>query len=298
MEGRYETILVRDDDGIVTVTFNRPEKKNAMNPTLHREMHAALTALAADDRVRVLVITGAGDAFSAGMDLKEYFYDLKDRPREVDRNRVISQEWRDRKLRLFPAPTIAMVNGYCFGGALPVVAACDLALAAEEALFGLSEVNFKGIPAGPVAMAMGRVLHPRDALWHMLLGEPFDGRRAAELKLVNRAVPRAQLAAETYAVAAALRAKDPHALRLTKELFRHSLGMDPDAALAFANAKVRELTYLQQGGWIEEGIGAFLAGRSRPGLGAEGVASDPDAIPSSTTDRPGRHDVPPPPGGR
>lgn len=262
----YETLLVDRDGGVTTVTLNRPAKKNAMNPTLHREMHDALTRLADDETTRVLVVTGAGEAFSAGMDLKEYFYDLKDRPHEVDRIRVISQEWRDRKLRLFPAPTIAMVNGYCFGGALPIVASCDLALAAEEATFGLSEVNFRGIPAGPVAWAMGAVLHPRDALWYMLTGEPFDGRRAAEMRLVNKAVPRARLEAETRALAASLATKDRYALKLTKELFRHSRGMEMDAALAFANAKVRELTYLQQGAWIEEGIGKFLAGEYRPGL--------------------------------
>jgi trans-feruloyl-CoA hydratase/vanillin synthase len=276
----YETIRVSTDGGITTVTLNRPEKKNAMNPALHLEMHTVLTALAASDDTRVLIITGAGEAFSAGMDLKEYFHDLKDRPRDMDRIRVISQEWRDRKLRYFPAPTIAMVNGYCFGGAMPIVASCDLAIAAEDAVFGLSEINFAGIPAGPVAMLMGEMLHPRDALWYMLLGEPFDGRRAAELRLVNKAVPRARLHEETYAVAGALRGKDPHALRLTKELFKHSLGMEHDAALAFANAKVRELTYLQQGYWIDHGIGDFLQGQYRPGMGgpadqAEGETKKP-----------------------
>jgi trans-feruloyl-CoA hydratase/vanillin synthase len=245
-----------------------------MNPTLHREMHDALTRLAADDTTRVLILTGAGVAFSAGMDLKEYFVDLKDRPREMDRIRVISQEWRGRKLRHFPTPTIAMVNGYCFGGALPIVASCDLALAAEEATFGLSEINFAGIPAGPVAKLIGEVLHPRDALWYMLLGEPFDGRRAAEMRLVNKAVPLARLREETWAVARALREKDPHALRLTKELYKHSLGMDHDAALAFANAKVRELTLVQRGYWIEHGIGEFLEGRYRPGMG--GPATPPE----------------------
>jgi trans-feruloyl-CoA hydratase/vanillin synthase len=100
----------------------------------------------------------------------------------------------------------------------------------------------------------------------MLLGEPFDGRRAAEMKLVNRAVPRARLEEETRAIAATLAGKDRHALRLTKELFWHSRGMERDAALAFANAKVRELTLLQEGKWIEQGIGQFLKGGYRPGL--------------------------------
>jgi len=281
-----QTIIVTADDGITTITLNRPEKKNAMNPALHIEMHDALTRLAADDATRVLIITGAGEAFSAGMDLKEYFFDLKDRPRDMDRIRVISQEWRDRKLRYFPTPTIAMVNGYCFGGAMPIVASCDLAIAAEDAVFGLSEVNFAGIPAGPVAKLIGEVLHPRDALWYMFLGEPFDGRRAAEIRLVNKAVPRERLRDETWAVARALREKDPHALRLTKELYKHSLEMGHDAALAFANAKVRELTLLQKGYWIERGIGDFLQGQYRPGMG--GPASPPEGkTPKGKTKKPG-----------
>ncbi len=283
----YETIIVGVDDGITTITLNRPEKKNAMNPALHVEMHDALTRLAADDATRVLIITGAGEAFSAGMDLKEYFFDLKDRPREMDRIRVISQEWRDRKLRYFPTPTIAMVNGYCFGGAMPIVASCDLAIAAEDAVFGLSEVNFAGIPAGPVAKLIGEVLHPRDALWYMFLGEPFDGRRAAEIRLVNKAVPRERLHDETWAVAHALREKDPHALRLTKELYKHSLEMGHDAALAFANAKVRELTLLQKGYWIEHGIGDFLQGQYRPGMGGPATPSGEKAQDEKTKE-PGR----------
>ena len=266
MAYQYETIIVTKEDGITTIKFNRPEKRNAMNPTMHFEMYDALTRLAEEDDTRVLILTGEGNAFSAGMDLKEYFYDLKNRPRDMDRLRWISQEWRDRKLRYFPSPTIAMVNGYCFGGAFAVVAACDLAIAAEEATFGLSEVNFGTIPAGPVSKAISELLSERDAMWYILTGEPFDGRQAAAMKLVNKAVPLAQLHEETYRVAQLLRSKNRYALQLAKELFRHSKRMDHDAALAFANAKVRELTYLQKGEWLDQGIGQFLEGKYKPGF--------------------------------
>jgi trans-feruloyl-CoA hydratase/vanillin synthase len=262
-----KTLLVTEDDGIVTITLNRPEKKNAMNPTLHVEMDQVLTDLENRGDVRVLIITGAGDAFCAGMDLKEYFLELKDRPHDMDRIRQISQEWRDRKLRLFGAPTIAMINGHCFGGGFSIVAACDLAITSEDAKFGLSEVNFGQLPAGPVSLNMGELLSDRDALWYMLTGESFDGRRAAEIGLVNKVVPAAELGETVAALARSLREKNPHTLRLTKHLYRHTKGMDRDAALNYANAKVRELTYLTKGEWLEQGIGQFLRGEYRPGFG-------------------------------
>jgi trans-feruloyl-CoA hydratase/vanillin synthase len=261
----YSTLKVEADAGIVTLTLNRPEKKNAMNPTLHVEMQHALRALAADRSVRVLVLTGAGDSFCAGMDLKEYFYEVKDDPHAMEENRQISQEWRDRQLRLFPTPTIAMVNGNCFGGGLSIVAGCDLALAAEDAPFGLSEINFGQLAAGPVSKYMDELLSDRDALWYIYTGEKFSGTRAAEIGLVNRAVSADDLVEETYALARTIAEKNPMAMRLAKQLYRHTKSMDHDAALNYANAKVRELTALDNGSWIEEGIGQFLDGKFRPG---------------------------------
>ena len=159
-----ETLEVEKKSGITTLRFNRVAKKNAMNPTLHREMHAVLSELDQDDETHVLVITGKGDSFCAGEDLKEYFYDLKDRPMESERIRKISYEWRGRMLRLFSKPTIASVNGWCFGGAFAVVANCDLALAAEEAKFGLSEINFGHFPGGLVPRAILDLMRWREVM--------------------------------------------------------------------------------------------------------------------------------------
>jgi trans-feruloyl-CoA hydratase/vanillin synthase len=142
MTTSYETILVEKNDGITTIRLNRPQKKNAMSPTLHREMHAALRSLEFDDETQVLVITGSGDAFCAGQDLKEYFYDNKDSARQTEEIQRISHEWRHQILNTFPKPTIASINGYCFGGAFTIVASSDIAIAANEARFGLSEINF------------------------------------------------------------------------------------------------------------------------------------------------------------
>ena len=147
---RWTTVRVEVDEGIAWVELNRPEKRNAMSPTLNAEMVEVLEALDADDACGVLVLTGAGDAFSAGMDLKEYFREVDAAPEHVQRKvRRDAALWQWRLLRTYAKPTIAMVNGWCFGGAFTPLVACDLAIAADEATFGLSEINW-GIPPGSV----------------------------------------------------------------------------------------------------------------------------------------------------
>lgn len=264
----YKTIEVNRQDGITWLVFNRPEKKNAMNPTLHREMHAALSELEQDAETRVLIITGKGDSFCAGEDLKEYFYELKDKPGESERIRKISYEWRGRMLRLFPKPTIASVNGWCFGGAFAVVGNCDLAIAAEEVKFGLSEINFGNFPGGLVPRAIMDVLRWREVMYYSLTGDPFDGRRAAEIGLVNFAVPKAKLEEETLKLAAKLLEKDPIALKETKEVLRIGRHLNDEETWYWAQAKTNETTYLQKGGWLEKGVRQFADKKYRPGLEA------------------------------
>ena len=264
----YETLEVRRQDGITTLAFNRPAKKNAMNPKLHHEMHDALSKLQHDDETRVLILTGNGDAFCAGEDLKEYFYDLKDQPMEAERLRKISYEWRGKMLSLFPKPTIASINGWCFGGAFAVVASCDLAITAEEATFGLSEINFGHFPGGLVPRAIMDLLRWRDVVYYSLTGEPFDGKRAAEIGLVNFAVPKSRLAEETLKLARKLLEKEPLALRETKEVLRIGREMNDEQTWYWAQAKSYETTYLQKGQWMERGIKQFAEKKYRPGLGA------------------------------
>ena len=168
----WKTVRVTIDDGIAWVELNRPEKKNAMSPALNAEMIDVLTALDAEDGCGVLVLTGAGDAFSAGMDLKEYFREVDGGAEHVQRKvRRDSNYWQWRLLRTFPKPTIAMVNGWCFGGAFTPLVACDLAIAADEATFGLSEINW-GIPPGSVvSRALADTVGARAALLHIMTGD-------------------------------------------------------------------------------------------------------------------------------
>jgi trans-feruloyl-CoA hydratase/vanillin synthase len=264
---KTETIQVVTEDRVAKVMFNRPHKKNAMNPQLHADMTLVLEALRYDDAVRVLVITGSGDSFCAGMDLKEFFHALKEKPADYDRVLRAATEWRSRTLRYYPKPTIAMINGYCFGGAFAIVESCDLAFAASEARMGLSEINFKGFPGGSVSKALANLFRPRDALFYGLTGRTFGGEEAARIGFVNAAFPLASLETETMAIAREIAAKDPVALQMTKDAFRHSLEMPLDAALNYIVAKEAEMTMRQGDAWRNEGIGDFVAGEYRPGLG-------------------------------
>jgi trans-feruloyl-CoA hydratase/vanillin synthase len=268
----FDTILVDVADGIATITLNRPHKKNAMNPAVHRDMTSALDQLRYDAAARVILITGSGDAFCGGMDLKEFFSDLRDDPAEYDRIFRMATEWRGRTLRYYPKPTIAVVNGYCFGGAFSIIEGCDLAIAAEEATFGLSEINFKLFPGGSVSKSLANLLRPRDALWYGMTGEPFNGVVAAQIGFVNKAVPLAQLHDEARTVALKLVQKDPWALKATKDGYRNSLDMGWDAAIDYACAKEMELVLRQGDAFRKQGIGDFLKGEYRPGLESHGAS--------------------------
>mgnify|MGYP003679427074 FL=1 len=126
-EPTYEAVKVTLDDGIAWVALNRPAKRNAMNPTINREMWQVLDDLEVRDDVGVVVLTGEGEAFSAGMDLKEYFRETEGESAIVQaRFRRAATDWMWRRLMHYPKATIAMVNGWCFGGAFTPLVACDL----------------------------------------------------------------------------------------------------------------------------------------------------------------------------
>ncbi len=273
MSYNFETVKVEIADKVAKVILNRPEKKNAMSPQMHRDMTAALDQLRYDDDVKVLVITGAGNSFCAGMDLKGFFNELKGKdPAEYDRITRMATEWRGRTMRYFPKPTIAMINGFVFGGGFSVVEGCDLAIAADEATFGLSEINFGMFPGGAVSKSLANTMHSRDALFYGMTGRTFNGKKAAEMKFVNYSVPLAQLEAETMTVAKEIAGKELSALRATKDGYRFSLEMTWEASMSYTAAKEQEVFMAQKGGWLENGIGNFLKGDYKPGLGDQGAA--------------------------
>jgi trans-feruloyl-CoA hydratase/vanillin synthase len=264
-----KTVLVAIENKIAWVTLNRPEKRNAISPELCSEMLQVLDALEADTRVGVLVLTGAGDAYSAGMDLREFF--RASDPLTVEERAVFtrsSAQWQWRRLGNFLKPTICMVNGWCFGGAFNSMIACDIAIAAEEAQFGLSEINWGIIPAGNVLKNTSAVINRRNLLYYTMTGEPFDGAKAAEMGLVNEAVPRAKLKERVTALANILLAKNPAALRACKQACRRVQDMSSDDAEDYLFAKLDQMRFLDPEKGREKGMSQFLDDKTyRPGLG-------------------------------
>jgi trans-feruloyl-CoA hydratase/vanillin synthase len=263
-------VLVEIEDRVAWVTINRPEKRNAISPAVASEMLSVVDALEVDDRCGCLVLTGAGDSFCAGMDLKEYFRETDNlTPEQRARIFRVNAQWQWRRLRYYAKPTIAMVNGWCFGGAFTPMTSCDLAIAAEDARFGLSEINWGIIPAGIVTKAVAGMISHRDALYYIMTGETFDGTRAAAMGLVNEAVPRARLRERTTELAKVLLEKNPGVLKAAKHAYRRVLDMSWDDAEDYLAAKIDQSRFLDPTQGREKGMKQFLDDKTyKPGLGA------------------------------
>jgi feruloyl-CoA hydratase/lyase len=266
---KYNNVIVEKDRGLTWVTLNRPEKRNAMSPELDREMLDVILSLEGDAETRVLILTGAGDAFSAGMDLKLYFRELENKPAERIRAEWVTHQWRWYRLWNFPKPTIAMVNGFCMGGAFTQLIACDFAFAAEDAKFGLSEVNWGILPGGLVSKALHVCLGYRDALYYSMTGEPFDGKKAEEIRLITKAVPAADLRKTTEEFARRFLKLNPETLRAVKQGLKAVRDMNIEQAHEYLMAKSGELRARDAENGYSQGIKQFIDDKSyKPGLEA------------------------------
>lgn len=208
----FETIVYEKDkdDKFATITINRPEKMNAMNKTVVREIDKALALAIADEDVNALVITGAGRAFSSGYDLQADDFDV-----DIDFWRIDMTENAEALLNIWraPIPVIAAVNGYALAGALELVMSCDLAIASDKAMFGEPEVRHN---SGPPALMMPWLLATRDVRWLMYTGDMVDAEEALRMHLVNKVVPADQLMQAAQKLARKLARMPVPALKYTK----------------------------------------------------------------------------------
>lgn len=261
-----DTVAFTVGEGIAWVKFNRPEKRNSMSPKLNRQMLRVLDELEHRSDVGVLVLTGEGTAWTAGMDLKEYFREPESKGLgAVRQSQRESYGWW-RRLRWYQKPTIAMVNGWCFGGGYGPLFACDLAFAAEEAQFGLSEINWGILPGGGATKIARELLSFRRAMYHAMMGETIDGRTAAEWGLVNEALPSEGLEARVREVAGTLLKKNPMALKATKDAIRRVGEMSYDNAEDYLVRAQEAANFFDNEG-RKEGIHQFIDEKSfKPGL--------------------------------
>lgn len=251
----YESLLLQIEDRVATIVVNRPEKRNALNAVVRREMVEALDALCDEAEVRVLVITGAGDkAFIAGADIAEFAERTPLEQREAMEGRRLFEVLAD-----FPKPTIAMINGYALGGGCEVALACDIRVAARSARLGQPEIKLGILPGGGGTQRLPRLVGLGRAMRMILTGEMIAAEEAERIGLVDLVVDDHELAARTRDLARTIAGYSPVALKLAKEAVRATMEMPLSAGLRFEReAFVTAFSSEDK----REGIAAFLEKRT------------------------------------
>lgn len=244
------TVLYELRGDAAWITLNQPEKRNALNGEIVAGLGTHLQTAIADDRVRVIVFTGAGAAFCAGADLKSGGVS----PGGGAENPFVTLL---KTIWEAPKPVIGRINGHAFGGGIGLAAACDISVAADSAMFSFSEVRVGVIPA-MISVVVIPKLGIHNTMWLFLTGERFSAQRAAELGLVHRALPVADLDRAIDDVIGMIRLGGPNAIREAKQLVRRVPELSMDEAFRYTSKKIGELF---AGDEAAEGMLAFLEKR-------------------------------------
>jgi enoyl-CoA hydratase/carnithine racemase len=236
----YREILYETADHVATLTFNRPERRNALSPVMLDEMAAAVRAAQADDDARVLVITGAGRAFCAGGDTKS-MAEVAGGPVPANREQVGQIQEVQLLLRRFPKPIIAAVNGAAYGAGLDLACGADFRLASDTATFCEVYVRLGLAPGGGGAWLLPRLVGFTNALDMILSGEPIHADTALRIGLVSRVVPAEALAAATQEFAQRFVLSAPRGVQVAKRAVYRGLEMSMEAALDFIRPQISAL---------------------------------------------------------
>jgi methylglutaconyl-CoA hydratase len=249
----FETISYTSKQKIAAITLNRPEIHNAFNEVMIAELTQVFRKISEDESVRVAVLTGSGKSFSAGADLNwmkkmiDYSYE-----QNLEDSLLLADLFY--LMYSLPKPIIARVNGAAIGGGTGLVAACDIAIAAENAKFSLSEVKLGLVPAC-ISPYVIRKVGEGKCREFFLTGERLTAQRALEAGLVNQVVPAEELDRAVQEKAAQLISSGPKALAMCKELLQKVLGMDFDNAKTYTADMIARMRIGDEG---QEGMNAFL----------------------------------------
>jgi len=217
-------------EGVATVTLNRPEAMNSIDPETRTELREVWQRVANDDAVRCVVLTGAGEkAFCTGSDLKKTMP-----PKESPAQLTFGQAQSTHLLTgmEMDKPIICAINGYAMGGGVELALACDVRIASENAQFALSEVRIGSIPGAGGTQRLPRLMGQSDAMLMLLTGDRVDAQEALRTGLVSRVVPAAQLLETAHAIAVRIAQNAPLSVRAVKRLVREGSAMPLDRALA------------------------------------------------------------------
>lgn len=251
----FQTIQLAFESRTAVITFNRPEKRNALSFQMIADVLAALDSVERSDAL-VVIMTGAGKAFCAGMDLDELkSLTGKSQAENVEDSRRMAQLFR--RIYDFPLPTVAAVNGAAIAGGTGIATMCDFTLAVPEAKFGYTEVRIGFIPAVVSSILVWQVGHKiaRDLL---LTGRIFDAAEAHRLGLVNEVVVSEQLMARARELASQLKESSPTSVRETKRLINGFISATLDQQL---DAAVQQNAAIRQTADFREGVSSFLEKR-------------------------------------
>ncbi|HEY9232573.1 MAG TPA: enoyl-CoA hydratase/isomerase family protein [Blastocatellia bacterium] len=219
----YQTILFELKDRVATITFNRPERLNAINQAMREDFARLFDEIQTNEEIGVIVFTGAGRAFSAGGDI-EYFERDWDTMRFRAENHRLTQFFDE--LELIEKPVIAAINGPCTGAGLQITLSCDLRVASDQARFGFRENNIGLIPGAGGCSRLVKLIGYGRAKELIFTGEMITASEAERIGLINRVVPHDELMEHTRQLAAHLLTRAPEALGLAKRLLWHSVTSD------------------------------------------------------------------------
>lgn len=247
----YENIILEKEENIAVITFNRPDAMNALNNQTRAEFREAIADVAADDAIKVLILTGNGKAFVAGSDIKEF-----NKTTPYDAHNITRLGEMVSKLE---KPVIAAVNGFCLGGGCEIAMGCDIIIASEKARFGQTEINIGIIPGGGGTQRLQRLIGVCRAKELIFTGEIIRAEEADRIGLVNRVVPLDELMPAARELAGKIAAKSTAALKLAKQAVNFGMSADLESGLRYEYELYSLALSLED---KVEGVNAFLEKRS------------------------------------
>jgi enoyl-CoA hydratase len=246
----FENILLEKEDGIATITFNRPDALNALNNQTRAEFYSAMKDVAADNDIKVVILTGAGRAFVAGSDIKELKQTTSLDAHNIHRLGMVVEKMEK--------PVIAAVNGFALGGGCEIVMACDIIIASDKARFGQPEINLGIIPGGGATQRLPRLVGVCKAKELILTGDIIKAEEAEKIGLVNRVVPGENLMAAAKEIAKKIASKSQATVRLAKDVINKGMQTSLETGLDYEREIYSLCLTLED---KEEGINAFIEKR-------------------------------------
>lgn len=230
----FKYIIIKKENGIFTITLNRPEVKNALNLATFYELHDAVEESDQDDDAKIILITGTGkETFCSGRDLKEYASSPTN-PIEDWTLRMAERGLNFHFIEKFKKPIIAVINGDAVGGGCELALACDIRICSAHARFSLPEIDLDAFPGTGGTWLLPRIIGKSKAMWMVLTGEWVDAKNALEMGLVDRVVPQDQLMEEAAILAKKIASKHYWALQTAKLAIRQSVDHEIEGTRMFS----------------------------------------------------------------